>query len=288
MKKIVLKSLPYLICLIVGSIFLIVTFTIPSEELKGLYSNLAATFFGIPLVFLVFETTKAFSNRKLNAEIFDYVKMLVDTQALSATKHLIKMVYSYERNKNTFGDIVDTINLKKEELATLLKTEKRIGFQIFKKFEVDEQNIQSLLNNSLLLQSMSNEQIICIIKLLQSMRQLSLLRRESDLFIATDEKLSNYKAIKGSSINPTNNILPNRYMLLKSISNDKSLVVDFGDFTDQIKEDCNKVYEVNIKQEELLIETLFELLSNVNNWLAVTGNEFIIDQKIFRSSKKAP
>jgi len=94
-KKILLKSIPYLAAIITGGIFYFIA-TCLVANLHDLLINIAAAFFAIPLLYFFYETTKSFSHKKLNKEIYDYAKMLVDRELLSVLNQLQKIVYTLE------------------------------------------------------------------------------------------------------------------------------------------------------------------------------------------------
>ena len=74
--------------------------------------------------------------------------------------------------------------------------------------------------------------------------------------------------------------------LLKRLDEDKFIVCDFGDIPKNNLEKCLNYYEINPKLLEAYSAAIFELLKNINDWLDVTGKEFVIDTKMFRMQSK--
>lgn len=94
-KKWIIIIYPYLICVIAG-----IAILIGAYYTKGLTSdlliNMAAAFFVIPAVFVLYESTKKASQRRINKELFEYTKMQVDTGLFEILSQVIKSIYPYE------------------------------------------------------------------------------------------------------------------------------------------------------------------------------------------------
>lgn len=283
-KKILLKSLPYLAAIITGGIFYFIA-TCLVANLHDLLINIAAAFFAIPLLYFFYETTKSFSHKKLNKEIYDYAKMLVDRELLSVLNQLQKIVYTLEEKDFSNEAINNFLSLKKEKLENQLRNNKYLGFQIFKHWEISEKALHELLKNSFILEKMEDEQIIAIIGVLKSLRALEAIQKIDELYIETEETAKGYKVQNGLDMGSGNKKFPDRHILLKHLTEDKFVVHDFGDISKYNLEKCLKYYIINNKVLNYYTEVIFDLLSDINSWLDVTGLEFIIDTKMFRIRK---
>lgn len=284
-KKLSIKLLPYLAAVITGALFYYM-----SKELNQKYSdlllNISASFFAIPLLYLFYETAKSFSHKQLNKEIFDYAKMLIDKELLSILNQLQKVVYTLDKKDLSNQAINKFLSLEANEIEHQINNNKYLGFQIFKHWEISEKELHEILKNPFILEKLEDEQIISIIQILKSLRQLEFIQKDKSLYIDTNEKARGYKVQSGIEMNPENNKFPDRYMLLKHLDKDRFTVYDFGDIPKYNLEKCLNYYTINIKLSEAYSVIIFELLKDVNYWLDMTGNEFVIDTKMFRMKSK--
>jgi len=115
LKKLSYKSLPFLASLLAGLLFYFLGLRL-NDDLKGLFYNISAAFLAIPFLYLFYELTQKFSNRKLNKEINDYLKMQVDREILSIINQLVKIVYEYGNQNFSLKGIFNFLNLKKDEI----------------------------------------------------------------------------------------------------------------------------------------------------------------------------
>jgi len=282
MKKIVLKVIPYATCIIVG--FLLFAWSLSlKENWKGLLINIAAALLAIPLLYLFYEIARDVSHRKLNKELFDYAKMQVDKEVLSVLNHLSKMIHKYEDKDFSSAGINKLLSLTKIDLATHVKNNEYIGFQILKGWELNEEAFGDILKNPFILSRLDDEQIISIFALLRGLRSYDLLFKKADvIFEKTDKTMVGYKVVKGEDLNPENAKYKDRFLLLKDLGEGKYQVADFGDFQKFNQDDLLKTFVVEEPAIDYLTSIIGETLSDINNWLTLTGGEFVVDTKMFR------
>jgi hypothetical protein len=97
-------------------------------DAKGLVHNIAAAFVAIPCLYVIYELAQRFSQKRLNKEIFEYGKMLVDREALSIISQLIKSLYSYEKRDASFQGIQTFLSLEKINVKGLIEESEYLGF----------------------------------------------------------------------------------------------------------------------------------------------------------------
>lgn len=284
-KKTFLKSLPYLIAIITGGIFYFLAIGL-EQKFYDLLINIAAAFFAIPLLYFFYEIAKSFSHKKLNKEIFDYAKMQIDRELLSILNQLQKIVYTLEEKDLSNEAINKFLTLQRNQIADQMKKNNYLGFQIFKHWEMSEKGLHELLKNSFILEKMEDEQIISIIKILKSLRALEAIQKVEDIYIYTNQKAKGYKIQSGIEMNPENKKFSDRYILLKYLTDDRFIVYDFGDIAKYNLEKCLNYYKINNKFMIPYSAVVFDLLAEINNWLNITGNEFVVDTKMFKMRNK--
>ena len=108
------------------------------------------------------------------------------------------------------------------------------------------------------------------------------------MYKKSNEKINGLKIVRGSDLNADNNRFPNRYLLLKELSNDNFQVLDFGDFKQYNLEKLSEVYIINKDLLNELNSSIGNLLKDVGGWLKNTGNVFLIDTKQFRIMRTKP
>ncbi|MEK7124520.1 MAG: hypothetical protein AAB877_02450 [Patescibacteria group bacterium] len=281
-KKLSYKLLPYIVALCTG--FFIYYFAVEQNgEIKDLLINISAAFFAIPLIYLFYEIIKFFFHKKLRKEIFDYIKMQIDREVLSILNQLQKTIFPLGEKRPFSNKVVnDTLSLNSREIQGIIKSNKYLGFKILKNWEIPLKNLEELLKNSLVVSGLEDDQMISIIKLFKSIRSFEDFQRINDLYRNTGEKTSEYKIVNGMKINTENRVFPDRYLLLKSLENNKFVVEDFGDIAKYNLENCLFLYKINENLTEFYSVEVANILKNINDWLKLTGEEFVVDTRIFR------
>lgn len=280
-KKKLLKLLPYLAAIITGVIFYFLAIDL-NENFYDLLINISATFFAIPLLYFFYETAKSFSHKKLNKEIIDYAKMQADRELLSVINQLQKIIYTLDEKDFSQEKINKLLSINKEEIEGQIRKNKYLGFQIFKHWEVSEKGLNELLKNPFILEKMEDEQIISLINIFGSLRSLDMIQKVDKVYLETGEISVGYKIISGEVMNPENKKYPDRQLLLKHLSQDKSVVYDFGDIPKYNLDKCLNYYKVNDEIVEHYAKVIFDILHDINLWLDATGKEFVVDIKMFR------
>jgi hypothetical protein len=283
-KKYSLKIAPYFISILVGFIFYFIGLNL-SENLRGLFANLSAAFLAIPLIYLFYQVAQNLSKKRLNKEIFDYAKMQVDREVLSITNQLNKIVYPLEEKDFSATGVEKFLSLEKDGLKRLLAKNKYLGFQIFKKWEVSEENLHDILKNSYILARLSDDQIISIILMIKELRHLEIIQKRKELYIETGKKATSYEIVAGKELNKANIKFPDRYLLLKDLGDNMSYVADFGDFYLYNTKKLLYFFTIDKEYLEVYADSIFQLIKEVNNWIDLTGGEFVIDTKMFRLSQ---
>lgn len=284
MKINFLKIFPFIVTIIISVVF----YLFAKEQqgsLQVVLLNISSSLIAIPLIFVFYQSIQNFSKKKLNKEILDYCKKNVDTDVLSIVRQLQKLVYPLEEEDTSFKGIDRFLNLKDYDINQIISANKYLGFQVFKHWEITEKNITETLKHPLIIGSFNDELIVCIISILKNIYSLEKFLQLEDLYIETGETNNDYKIVHGSQLNPDNADLPDRYLLLKILKNDKFLVSDFGDIHLYNEKKCLKMFMVNPEYCSALSALINDLIKDFNTWISLTGAEFIIDPKNFRIVK---
>jgi len=284
MKRILIKSIPYTICIAIALVLLVIA-SQTENNLKSLFQSISASFLAIPCLFLGYELVKSFTDKHLNREIFDYAKLQVDSNMLSIVNQLQKLSYHYDERDSSLEGFNDMLAVKEIDLLTRMQSTEFIGFQVFKHWEITEVALHKILENSFILKKLTNEQIICIIDLIKKLRNLESFQKVQDLYSVSEQKVDEYVIKSGKSINNTNDNYPNRYLLLKKLGKGNFQVVDFGDFYKDKSAIALNICYVNNVYLIPFSHAIYSVLQSISQWGKVTGNEFLIDSKQFRIRK---
>lgn len=282
-KKYSLTLLPYLICVISSVAFFCIG-NLFKPDIKSLMHGIAGSFLAIPILYVIYGLSKDYSRRKLNEELLYYAKMQIDKDVLSIINQLMKFSLSYDEVSLSPGNVQEFLSKTQEDIVNKLRENEFLGFQVFKNWSISEQNITKILENPFILQHLSDDQIIAIVDLLKEIRSFDFIPKNvKDLYLSSGTNIKGYKIEAGKNINESNTEYPDRYLLLKDLGNGKYLVCDFGDFSAYQTNKLLNAYKINDKYIEQIANTLFRFLHSIKHWVEITGNEFVIDSKMFRT-----
>lgn len=245
--------------------------------------GIAGSFLSIPSLYLMYELSKDYSQRRLNKELFDYAKMQIDRDVLSIINQLMKAVLSYEEVNMSPESIRSFLSQTESDLTLRMRTNEYLGFQVFKNWSITERNITNILENSFILQHLDSDQLIAIIDLLKEVRSFEFMPKNiDDLYVPTGKTAKGYRLENGKNLNERNTEYPDRYLLLKHLESDKFIVRDFGDFALYQKDKLLNTYRINDKYINHFAASLLSLINSLSLWIELTGHEFVIDTKMFR------
>jgi hypothetical protein len=198
---------------------------------------------------------------------------------------LIKVVHPYHKQDRTGNGVKLFLNQSNREINDLLTGGSFLGFQVFKRWTVTEFTLKKALENPLILQRLENHQTIAIINLLKSIQRLEDIHRNiNDLFVPTGLKNNQFITELGTQLNARNIEYPERYLLLRRLTESDCRVEDFGDFSPDHLSDLLGFYKFNPKHVDLLKTAITDVIESANVWLNETGNEFVVDTRAFRMS----
>ena len=194
-----------------------------------------------------FGHSRLHENGGLFDKIDDYIKQKVDTELLTIAGHLGKMLFGYkEKSAPELMQLV--MNLTDKEIEESIKSQKPIGFQIFKNFQVQENKFREIADSAISSVHQNREIARPIIEFVSWVGRYDALnspRSKDTWFKELNSSSTEYKVVSPSQTGNNDN-LPNRCILLKSIDEEKGIVIDFGDFIYKPRiQKLTNFYEVN-------------------------------------------
>ena len=73
-----------------------------------------------------------------------------------------------------------------------------------------------------------------------------------------------------------------RYVLTEKIDGDKHIVLDSGVFFKSKLPDLTNLYQLKPMLYNLSLKKIFELSTEINEWIRITGNYFIVNERLCR------
>lgn len=278
--KILLTIFPYLTSLLFALLFFAIGINQKNPSLNSMFLGLSGTLLGIPVVFLAFNVAKSVSERKLSENVFEYIKMQADTLLLGLMNRIIKLIYPYEYPQTSPKAISSTLSLTKENLSNSLKNNKHIGFAFLCDLKGFEEKFRSHLNFALSISYLNVDILNTLIEIGKSIRSFIYYSENTEnLFLIRNGK-ADYIIKSASELNKTNP--DNAYLLMKTLSNNKSKVIDSGTFTRDKVESLLNYCDINPEHLPKYTNELFLLLRDIQKWLKITKYKFIFDTRQFK------
>lgn len=277
MSKKLISILPLCVALSVGCALFAFSYFLSEENIKNLLINLSASLIGITISYFSYNKIQNWSNKKLQKTLFDYSKKQIDSEIMSIINQIEKMIFPLDKRDNSFREIINLLSLSEEDLIKILKNIELLGYQIFKDWDFSITNIKKIIENEFTLKYMSNNQIIALVEILNSIENINRLYNYKDtLFEHTGKTNNNFILIPPNKKQD----LPTRSILLKKLNSkndDTGVVVDFGDLPLYKLKLALNIYK--IKDPESYIKPIFKLLDNIKTWFNLTNNVMFINLK---------
>jgi len=282
---VLLRFVPYVVAILVGlGIFLLAGFL--DGNIKGLLINISAAFFAIPLLYLFYQLIQNSIHKKLSREIFSYAKMQIDREIISVILHLKKVVFSSNKKESLMEGVNNFLTLDQTAIKKEVTGKELLGFQLLKKWDVYENSFQEILKNSYILHNLEEDQIITLVRLFKSLRYLQDTQKIEGLYKETGLNNDSFIVLSGKEWNKENERLPDRYILLKKLKGNEAVVADFGDFARFDLDRTLKVFVINEELIEIYCNAVHDFIKNTNAWLDLTGHEFLVDTRVFRTAHR--
>lgn len=221
----------------------------------------------------------------LTNKILDFLKKDIDNEILGLLSHLLLIVNDNSK-QDLFAAIQGFLNMSQQDLYEELRDKKILGFYLLKLFNEYENKIYNHINKALSSPYYNREVLNSLIDIYEWFAEYDKFKRNyfSQLFIKSEEKDDRFIVVKGSEIKSNN--LPERYILMEKLDDEKGIVRNYGDFPIGYIPVLTNYFTVNNDPLSKYCNILFLLIESINKWLEITNNEFIFDfTKEFRIKK---
>lgn len=221
----------------------------------------------------------------LTNKILDFLKKDIDNEILGLLSHLLLIVNDNSK-QDLFAAIQGFLNMSQKDLYEELRDKKILGFYLLKQFNEYENKIYNHINKALSSPYYNREVLNSLIDIYEWFAEYDKFKRNyfSQLFIKSEEKDDRFIVVKGSEIKSNN--LPEKYILMEKLDDEKGIVRNYGDFPIGYIPVLTNYFTVNDEPLSKYCNILFLLIESINKWLEITNNEFIFDfTKEFRIKK---
>ncbi|MGN0929641.1 MAG: hypothetical protein ACI4N3_03295 [Alphaproteobacteria bacterium] len=261
MKKLILKLLPYIICVLTGIIiFFIERFTL-NPDIQNLVLNISSGLISVPFVFISYELVKNITERKLRARINTYIKYHIEKSLFGVLKYFYAWFYPTEKNPIIITDAkLDTLfDLEIGRLERFFMERKMLGFFIYKNITPLIDEMKMVIENPNLNSYISSEEMVHFMDIL---RNISLIKKATLEFISED---SDTRFVIKDDPNPHNTEL-------ELFNND--IKIDVGEFGDVERDKLLEYFRVPTENIELLSKQILALLNDTEIILELMNIDF--------------
>ncbi len=251
--------------------YLVMVHVMWNNWLLSISANLASVFF----IYFLYETIKAKSEKELKKELFIYAKSDVDKDIFSIINNLSKFFYGFQRGR-VLSETFKLLKLTPQDLERLILNRKFIGFELFKSWDEIYEYFSKILENHFVLNRLNDDQILVLLHIRNALISLKMAFNKKESFRKTGEKVTNYATVSAHNVDPRNKDYPNRYILLRMLDDNKSVVEDFGDFSAFDVDTLLDVYIIEKEAVEPLVIWTYDIFRYIKRWLELTGDSLHI------------
>lgn len=261
MRKLMLRLLPYIICVLTGIvIFFVERFTL-NPDVQNLVINISSGLISVPFVFISYELVKNITERKLRARINTYIKYHIEKSLFGLLKYFYAWFYPTEKNAIIITDAkLETLfDLDIARLERFFMERKMLGFFIYKDITPLIEEMSAVIKNPNLNAYISSDEMVHFMDIF---RNITLIKKATLEFISEDNDTR--FEIKNDP-NPHNSEL-------ELFNND--IKIDVGEFGDIEREKLLEYFRVPTENIEILSKQILAFLNDTETILELMNIDF--------------
>ncbi|WP_330443302.1 hypothetical protein [Flavobacterium sp. C4GT6] len=229
---------------------------------------------------LIGQIQNIFDNHITNKKYFQSIKKEIDLAVQAILVDISKVLFFREVPK--CYDYNFLLHMSREEIEKVFRVKTFLGFQLLKDNDSHIREFVEFFNDQVYINFLSDKEKNALAKIILQFKNLSKLISDIEVYdIFECEK--RYALIDAVKMNKSNS--KGSFILVEKINSSKSVVIDSGSFKDFQLEFLLDSYKVKDNIVELLASTIYDLCSEINEWIMTTGNFFIINQRLFEKDK---
>lgn len=216
---------------------------------------------------------KILETRIDNKSYYNENKQHLDLSLQVVLMDLLKILnFSHKYDLKLF-DYAKLLNMTEQEINDITMNMEILGFQLFRNLEKSIKEFTEYFNDDLSIFFFDAKEKNRLAKIIMSLKRLEKILYSNEIF----EEIgitSEFKIISALKMNPNN--AKDGYLLL----NKQNVVIDMGYFSDKNINNLNKIYKIKTNYERNLSLTIYNLIVTINDWIRVTGGQFIFNSRL--------
>ncbi|QMT62100.1 hypothetical protein [Legionella sp. PC997] len=269
-KNFLIIIFPYLIVVILGSIFLLIAYY--NKALNELWLGLAGTSYSIVLVLLVFESVKYYSDRYLNIEIHRYINMKIADHIQKILHALTRLTFLHYTKETSLKDLNHVVDWEFHLLSNTLKEKTFLGFDIFINWENYIPQLEKILDSNMNLKYLNNKELMWLLDIYKSLVTFS---QTYNIFITNGffEPI-NSKAEDLKVFSDTNNWYSLEY---------RNREIAWNYFNKKFDDNLFKLYKLNSEKSQEFCRIIFNMIKRFEN-SPIFKKEMVLDPRRIRNN----
>lgn len=214
-------------------------------------------------------------NRISNKQYFTSIKKEIDLSLQAILIDVSKILFFRETPKCYDYNLV--LHSTTDELTKELFERKLLGFQLFKNNTLHLEEFIALYNNQVYLNFLNEKERQTLAKIILQFKDFNHIINNIEIYNKTGFK-KEYCLIDAIKINKENP--KDSYMLTEKIEGDKHIVLDSGVFKKSKLTNLINLYQLKPDAVQFAAQKIFELSTEINEWIRITGNYFIVNERL--------
>lgn len=224
---------------------------------------------------LIIQIQSIIDNHIDGKKYFTSIKKEIDLGLQAILIDLSKILYFEDSTKKYAYNVI--LHLTEDELIVELFEKKILGFQLFKNNLPHLQEFIDFYNNQVYLNFLNENEKRSLAKVILQFKDFQKLLANYELYDIAHVG-SRLAVIDGAQMNAEN---PHgSYILVEKIGPEKSIVLDSGTFKKSQLSTLTYYYRIKTTLVEVFAKKIYELSSEINEWIRMTGDYFILNTRL--------
>lgn len=216
-------------------------------------------------------------NRISSKKYFSSIKKEIDLSLQAILIDVCKILFFREVPK--CYDYNSILHSTIEQINFELLNKEILGFQLFKNNTPHLNDFIDLFNNQVYLHFLNEKEKNILAKIIIQFKDFNNLISNREIYNKSKVKKEYYiiDATKMNTENPEDH-----YILAEKIKDDKFIVLDSGIFKKSQLPSLPILYLIKSDATRLIAKKVYDLSSEINEWIRITGNYFVVNERIIQ------
>lgn len=220
-------------------------------------------------------------NHISNKKYFTSIKREIDLSLQAILIDITKLLFFRDVPKCYNYNLI--LHFTEEELTIELFEKKLLGFQLFKNNIPNLEEFIEFYNNQVYLNFLNEKERNTLAKIILQFKNLLSLISNVEIYNKgeLEEKFALIDAAKMNEENQNDS-----YILVEKLKDNKSVVLDSGIFKKSQLPSLTYYYRVKSESIGIVVKKIYELSSEINEWIRITGEYFIFNDRQIRNNNR--